>query len=73
MEDAGGWKQLSKKEEEARQMLKILWNFGDNGRSYETGQRWFQREKTRGGGETENGTGNDEENGGRMVIGQEDM
>lgn len=29
--------------------------------------------ENKGGGETENGTGNDEENGGKMVIGQEDM
>lgn len=42
-------------------------------RAVRHGRDGFKGRKQGGGGETENGTGNDEENGGRMVIGQEDM
>lgn len=69
VEDAGRWR-----EDRRRQLADAenLGNFGDNGGSCETGQRWFEREKTRGVNRQKNGTGSDGENGGRTVMGQED-
>ena len=49
-EDAGRWKQMSKKDEDNEQMRKIkgFLFFGGGGGMVETRQRCFQREKTRG-------------------------
>lgn len=67
-EDAGRWKQMSKKDEDNEQMRKIKGIFGgDNGGD---ATEMVSKRENKGSKETENGRGSDGESGGRMLMGQ---